>query len=302
MDATYTSPVLPVAEVLTVVVTDAVGCLVEGRYRSPGPATYRARARPSGTATASAPEARDGLPINEYKAEVHEFTISDPAGDAIDLTAEVNDIVNRAPQAIRAAASPMSSSAGRRDQRGGRRRGRVRPMVPSRIRGGSETGTIGTLFIDRIRCIDFNFALTVLFVQGREGALLEVQYTAKGTTSSTRGHEVPRAALPRVDVQQVPADEPPVPQCEGTDLELVIRATARSPRWSCSSPVVSGGDQPVAFLWEVQDGVLRSPEGKRRDSPDPPEPIEKLVRLTAFTEGGCTVTLEEVIDITKPDG
>ena len=48
-------------------------------------------------------------------------------------------------------------------------------------------------------------------------------------------------------------------------------------------PSVAGGDQ-VALRF------------------DPAEPIEKLVRLTAFTEKGCTVTLEEVINIAKLDG
>ena len=33
----------------------------------------------------------------------------------------------------------------------------------------------------------------------------------------------------------------------------------------------------------------------------PAEPIEKLVRLTVFTEKGCSVTLEKLINIEKPD-
>ena len=98
-------------------------------------------------------------------------------------------------------------------------------------------------------------------------------------------------------------DEPPVPQCEGTDLELAIRREGAFPDVVVLAAAVSGGDQPVAFLWEVQDGIPSVAGGDRVALRfDPAEPIEKLVRLTAFTEKGCTVTLEEVIDIAKRDG
>jgi hypothetical protein len=66
---------------------------------------------------------------------------------------------------------------------------------------------------------------------------------------------------------------------------------------------VAGGDQPVAFLWEVQDGIPSVAGGAQVAVKfEPPEPVEKLVRLTAFTEKGCTVTVEEVVDITNPGG
>ena len=64
---------------------------------------------------------------------------------------------------------------------------------------------------------------------------------------------------------------------------------------------VSGGDRPVAFLWEIQDGIPSMAGGAQVAVKfDPLEPVEKLVRLTVFTEKGCTVTVEEVIDIFKP--
>ena len=63
------------------------------------------------------------------------------------------------------------------------------------------------------------------------------------------------------------------------------------------------GDQPVAVLWEVQDGIPTVAGGAQVALKfEPLEPVEKLVRLTAYTKKGCTVTIEEVIDITKVDG
>jgi hypothetical protein len=98
-------------------------------------------------------------------------------------------------------------------------------------------------------------------------------------------------------------DEPPVPQCEGTDLELAIQREGAFPDVVVLGAAALGGDQPVAFLWEVQDGIPSVAGGSRVALRfDPAEPIEKLVRLTAYTEKGCTATHEEVIDITKRDG
>lgn len=65
----------------------------------------------------------------------------------------------------------------------------------------------------------------------------------------------------------------------------------------------SGGDQPVAFLWEVQDGIPSEAGGARVALRfDAAEPSEKRVRLPGFTEKGCTVTLEQVINIAERDG
>jgi len=59
----------------------------------------------------------------------------------------------------------------------------------------------------------------------------------------------------------------------------------------------AGGEEPVAFLWEVQDARPALADGNRvRFEFDPVEPTEKLVRLTAFTEAGCRAVFEERIE------
>ena len=64
-----------------------------------------------------------------------------------------------------------------------------------------------------------------------------------------------------------------------------------------------GGDQPVAFLWEVQDGIPSLAGGDTvAVTFEPVRPVEKLVRLTAFTEQGCVVTRARLINISKPEG
>ena len=300
---------LPVAEVLTVVVTDAAACTVEGRFES---GVEPCELPCDGVAERQGyrfwlPEAREQLPINEYKAEVRAFAIVDPDGNAIDLTAEVNDIVNQAPHPIRTAdfADVVERWV---DKINGLVAGAVGSDQWFRLEyeAAPETGTTGTLFVDRIKCIDFDFELDGRVRPGPEGALprARLQLAGHRRRRAGDGHEVPHPALRRVDIQQVPArraagaavrghrpqaDDPPRRAC--------------SPMWWCSAAVASGGDQPVAFLWEVQDGIPSVAGGDRVALRfDPAEPIEKLVRLTAFTEKGCTVTLEEVINIAKLDG
>jgi hypothetical protein len=308
VDATYTSPVLPVAEVLTVLVKDAAACTVERRFES---GVKPCELPCDGVAERQGyrfwlPEAREKLPINEYKAEVRAFKIKDPDGNLIDLTAEANDIVNQAPHPIRTA--DFADVVQRWVDK-------INALVAGTVgsdqwfqleyEAAPETGTTGTLFVDRIRCIDFDFELMVAFVQGKKERLLELGYNSRGTVVVEPATET-KFRLPPFGgstSNKCRPDEPPVPQCEGTDLELAIRRKGAFPDVVELAAASSGGDQPVAFLWEVQDGIPSVAGGDRVTLRfDPAEPIGKLVRLTAFTEKGCTVTLEEVIDIVKPDG
>ena len=173
VDTTYTSPPLPVAEVLTVVVTDAVGCKVERTFES---GVQPCDLPCEGVAVRQGywfwlPEARPNLPINEYRARVGAFVIMDPDGNPIDLTAEVNDIVNQAPHPIRT--SDYADVVQRWVDR-------INDVVAGAVGSDQwfrleyepapETGTTGTLFVDRIICIEFSFELVVDFIQGQAGA------------------------------------------------------------------------------------------------------------------------------------
>jgi hypothetical protein len=308
VDTTYTSPVLPVAEVLTVVVTDAVGCTVEGTFDS---GVEPCDLPCEGAAVRQGyrfwlPEARPNLPINEYKAEVGAFVIRDPDGNPIELTAEVNDIVNQAPHPIRT--SDYADVVQRWVDK-------INDLVAGAVGSDQwfrleyepapETGTTGTLFVDRITCIDFSLELVVDFIQGKQERHLELAYNSRGTvvvdpTSDTKFRIPPFGGSTS---NKCRPEEPPVPQCEGTDLELEIRREGAFPDVVVLMAATAGGDQPVAFLWEVQDGIPSVAGGAQVAVKfEPPEPVEKLVRLTAFTEKGCTVTVEEVIDIFKPEG
>jgi hypothetical protein len=250
------------------------------------------------------PEAREGLPINEYKAGVRTFAIIDPDGNPIDLTADVNDIVNQAPHPIRTA-----DFAGVVQRWVDKINGLVADTVGSdqwfrlEYEPAPESGTTGSLFVDRITCIDFAFELRVGFVQGQRERELELVYNSRGTVVVEPATDT-KFRIPPFEgstSNKCRPDEPQVPQCEGTDLKLEIRRKGAFPD-AVVLIAATSGDQPVAFLWEVQDGIPSVAGGAQVVVKfEPPEPGQKLVRLTAFTEKGCTVTVEDVIDIFKPE-
>ena len=308
VDATYTSPVLPVAEALRVAVTDAAGCSVEGRFESgERPCEFPC----DGVAERQGyrfwlPEAREGLPINAYQADVRSFSVISPVGEQFDLTAEVNTIINQGRDAIRAGTfgdvvrrwvdSINKLVAMALGQEG---------WFTFEYEAAPERGTTGALFVDRIRCIDFDFALTVGFTQGGRERSFELRYNSRGTVVAEPGTRT-RFRVPPfggTTSNKCRPGEPPVPQCEGTDLTLGIRRRGAFPDTVVLEAAESGGDPSVAFLWEVQGGTPSVAGGARVAlSFEQAEPEERLVRLTAFTERGCTVTLEEVMDITREDG
>jgi len=64
----------------------------------------------------------------------------------------------------------------------------------------------------------------------------------------------------------------------------------------------SGADQPRPSCG-VQDAKPTIANGEVVSLTfEPTEPVEKLVRLTAYTEKGCVVTLEQLINIAKIQG
>ncbi len=307
VDTTYTSPATPVADVLTVVVTDAAACAVDGRFESGAkPCTLPCDGRAEKRGHRFwLPEARPKLPVNAYTATVRAFTVTDPDGNTIDLTSKVDAIVSKAPDPIPAAQF---------DQVVDRWMDAINTVIASAVGsdqwlrleyvGAPKTGTTGSLFIDRISCIRFEFALSVGYTQGRKEHALEFAYDSAGT--------VVAAADGRSKFRVPPFDgstsnkcrpgDPSVPVCGAVDLQLTIERAGIAPDMVVLKAAPTGSDVPTDFLWELQDGEPSVGAGQgiqvRFDALDTPR---KRVRLTAFTARGCTVTVDRLIDVTSAD-
>ncbi|WP_026552442.1 hypothetical protein [Arthrobacter sp. H20] len=308
VDTTYTSPLLPVADVLNVVVKDAASCAVERTFQS---GTAPCDLPCDGVAERGGyrfwlPEARPRSPINDYEAEVRAFAITDPDGNQVDLTGEAVDAINRAPNPIRST-----------DFAGivGRWLNGLNRLIADRF--GSDqwfhveyepapgSGTTGSLFVDRLSCVDFRFELAVTFVQDQRERAFELSYTSRGTVVIESSAQS-KLRIPLFDgstSNKCRPDDPPIPRCEGTDLTLELRREGAFPDVVILEAAVFGADAPEAFLWEVQDGIPSVAGGERVELTfEPAEPVEKLVRLTAYTGKGCTVSIEQRINIVRREG
>lgn len=308
VDTTFTSAALPVAQVLTVQIKDAVGCTVDGRFES---GVTPCDLPCGGDAIRQGyrfwlPEARPGLPINKYSAKVEGFVVVDPNGNAFDLTADIANVVGSAPPSISTAAfgplvqrwltaiNKLIAQAVGSDQ-----------WLTFGYEAPQGSATTGSLFVDRLQCVDFDYRIPVSFEQGQRPHDFRLSYSARGTVFEEFTADS-RAWIPAFNPStsnKCRPDEPPVPQCDGTDLEVAIRREGSLPNAITFKALVSGADQPAVFFWQIQDG---HPSLSNNDAVsvqfDPVEPIQKLVILTVFTEKGCAARDERIIDISTDEG
>ncbi|HKY14888.1 MAG TPA: hypothetical protein VJM33_08170, partial [Microthrixaceae bacterium] len=305
LDARYTSPELSVAEVLTVTVTDAAKCTVTAVFESGvKPCEFPC----DGSATRFGyrlwvPEARPDFPINRYSAEVRRFAVFDPDHNEIDLTGEVQQIVN----------TPSTMSTANFTSVVERWLARITRLVADSF--GAEgwfvldhepavgTATNGAFFVDRLDCIDFEFVLAGEFVQGGTNHRFRYSYSPNGTEfSNVTDAPVRIPTFDGSESNRCRPDEPPVSRCEDVDLELVIHRDGAHPDDVVFEAEVTSGEG-AAFLWEIQDGVPAIAGGDAVSVRfERAEPVDKLIRLTGFTERGCARTVERTINIVEPGG
>jgi len=293
------------------VIKDTAGCTAEGRFES---GVVPCKLPCEGEAIRAGyrfwiPEAPPGLPINDYKAVVSRFAIREPDGNLIELSpAEVTGLIQH-PSPIRTA-----------DYGGVVQRwlDAINKLVANKV-GSDRWFTLeyepapaaamtGTLFVDRLTCLDFTFELVVTFSQEKKRRRLKLTYNAGGTVvqeSDTEPVVIP--PFRGSTSNKCRPTERPVLLCERTDLTLQIERdgviTETGTGTVTLTAVLSGQDQEATLLWEIQDGIPSIAGGKQVVLKfDPIKPAEKLVLLTAITDTGCTVTLDQTINIAKLEG
>ena len=309
VDTVYTSVATAVDASVTLLVQDAAGCRIKRAFESgvnPCDLPCGGEAIREGFRF-WIPEPRVRLPITKYEFKLATFTIVDPDGTAIDVAATD-------PGLAETLSSPVSIGANDFPSVLQRWLASINKAVAQAVGGSeqwfrveyeppSDNGTTGVLFVDRLTCVDFRLEITLQFVQGRTPRQFQLRYARSGTTIVSADTKLRIPPFRGSTSNKCRPNEPPVPVCEGTDLKLELEREGTAPDVVTLAASVSGGDNPVAFLWEVQDGIPSVAGGEKVGFTfDPLEPTKKLVRLTAFTEKGCTVTIDRVLDITNRDG
>lgn len=171
----------------------------------------------------------------------------------------------------------------------------------------------GTLFIDRLACLDVVLRLEVRYSLPEDEApgepthdrVLYFGYTGEGTFVADENADG-KASIPVFDVSRsnkCRPDEPPTRHCSETDLGVTIVRSGRSPDRVHFSLESSGQDRPAGYLWEFQGGSPSLSHDEQVDVTfERKEPPEKLIRLMVVTEGGCVVSTERTINVFEEDG
>jgi hypothetical protein len=302
VDSMFTSMPVPIADSLAIVVKDAIGCTVEDTHES----GVKPCDLPCGGAAVRQgfrfwiPEARLNLPIKELSIDPVEFVVVDPTNGSHDLTAQVGDILQRFPKdAIRTAdfAALVKRWLDGINEEVSRAVGSDL-WLQLEYEPPTDRGTTGVLFADRLDCVEFHFSLRVSYSQGGPLRTFELGYSSSGTdiAESQANSNVQIPPFRESTSNKCRPDEPPKPRCDATDLKLSIERSGGATKGLVLGASFSGSDSPVAFLWELQDGIP-SMAGGEKISPtfQPVEPVDKLVRLTAVTAKSCMVTIEETV-------
>jgi hypothetical protein len=230
--------------------------------------------------------------------EVRTFLIQDQTGPVVDLTGEVGAVVSQAPRPLRS--GDFASTVDRWMNE-------INALITGAV--GSDKwvsvgyavprgGTTGALQIDRLVCHEVLFDLRVSWTQAQRHHRYDITYSSQGSTlrdpDTGSGASIP--PFDPATSNKCHPEEPPVELCRRVDAELDFRHEELLPAVLVAAP--SGNDPIVAFLWEVQDGVPALAEGDvARFDFDPVEPVDKHVRLTGYTERGCSVVVERSINL-----
>jgi hypothetical protein len=143
----------------------------------------------------------------------------------------------------------------------------------------------------------------VNFRQNKTPRSIDLTYNSKGMLLREGDTEVLIPAFDVTESNRCRPTEPPVPRCEGVDFQLKIRRAGVHPEAVVLTADPGGSDIPHVYLWEVEDATPALATGQ--DVPfkfDAAEPVDKQVRLVAYSESGCVEVIEETIDILTDNG
>lgn len=162
-----------------------------------------------------------------------------------------------------------------------------------------EAEGMAVLWIEHFECLDFEFHVQTFFRRRDSDGRLDIIYTPKGTTIVQEA-DPPTVVVPPFNCRRIAKCDPARPVQElCKEVDLTLRITKRLSDNKLSLNVTAtGNDHPVAFMWEVQDGIPpMSGEKKATFTFEQREPPVKFIRLTAYTEKGCMVIATDKVTL-----
>jgi hypothetical protein len=236
--------------------------------------------------------------FNGYSAKVPAFKFDFPEGNSVDLSSEVEIIIQADVKDLNDTFNDVIQSWLERinkliaDKTGSDDWLRLEyQMLPS--------DSVGTLWIEYFECLEFQFHIQSEFQRPEVSDFLDMVYTPKGTSIENLETNLPPFNCVRID--KCDPSRPTEDLCKDVDLQLKINKKLTDSKTVSLDVSPSGNDQPTAFLWEVLDGIPAvSNREKMTFAFRQLEPKIKIIRLAAFTKNGCRVVATDFVDL-KPD-
>ncbi len=250
------------------------------------------------------PEPEQKKPYTRYEAKVSRFMLEFPQGHFIDLAGNVEKIIQAETDALNKEFDDVVHAW--LDQ--------INKLIIEKtgykdwlrleyVKSPEEP--IGTLSIEYFECLKFEFAIQIIFARPELIETYEIQYSPAETKVKIESrYQNLEAIIPAFDCVQIDKCNPlhPVTDfCKNQDLQLKIITAVESGKLilDCAP---SGKDTPVAYLWEVQDGIpALSNEKKAVFTFVPQQSTVKKIWLAAYSKAGCRVLSTATIDLKMPD-
>jgi hypothetical protein len=244
------------------------------------------------------PDPDPDRPYTGFGVEVPAFSFEFPAGDSVDLSEKVTEImrVDEVAQLNEKFADVVEGWLGRINTLIVEVTGKpdwlrlsYRPDLP---------GFLGILWIEYFECLKFDFRIQSFFRRLELSESLDAVYTPVASEVMVSGADQ-RVAIPAFDgsrFDKCNPENPPERLCAAKlDLSLSIDVSIDG-RGAALTVVAVGEDRPISYLWEVEDGqpALANGESGWFDFADD-EASSKRVRVTAFTRAGCRVSSERTV-------
>lgn len=161
----------------------------------------------------------------------------------------------------------------------------------------------GKLQVERFDCLKFDFSLITSYIYLSKNENYEVNYSENGTNITFRsvtGAPVP-VFIPPMDCETLNKCKKETvwqPRCKGAQFKLnIVEKIFKFPLLHLSA-TSSGSIKPTSFVWDVPEATPPLANGSKVDM-RMEEPIPNIIhiRLTAFTDDGCSLTIEEILQL-----
>jgi hypothetical protein len=296
----YTGDPVPSGQAVTVEISDSAGCKTRREFKHEVPVPCDLPC--GGFALRSGyrlwlPDPDPERPFDGYAVEVPVFQFEFPQGTMVDIAQEAAGILRADLNDLSAHFNDVVKTWVKRLNR------LIADLTGSKdwLRLDFEPDAKGmpTMWIEHFECLDFRFQVQASFSRLDLSDRLDVSYGPAGT-AIVYDNDGQKAAIPAFNRSRIAKCDPARPVEESCgEVDLALRITKRLSESRLTLNVTaSGNEQPVAFLWEVQD-ARPSVSGEKKAVFTLARRGQgiKRIRLTAYTGQGCMVAATDEVTL-----